>query len=398
MARWRRRRGTPSLAAEESSWTRSPHGIEPRPQAKHRTWRLRSRWHRPDSDSPHWRSAAFETTLPIVIVNCSNRREPKKIALSGRSRRAVRSSARTSRRAAFFFPTLQMPCLLAARSWASSGMTSESKTADAERPISPSSFALVADAGRAFRSAAQQESMRSSSMAAANPPGGDGCGKRSPERGEAAYRRVADELRQVIWDPLLTHVSNATRVFVVPDGALHLVSFAALPTGTTQYLVETGPSIHYLSAERDLVSAATSPTAGNGLVALGAPAFDEFGSTSVASAASFRGTRSGCGDFQSMRFDPLPASLKEVDEVVSLWNKAQDRSARSMRRSLVRLIGTAASESAFKSAAAGRRILHLATHGFFLGSRCGSALGSVDIVFRDGSARSHAKTHCSCRA
>lgn len=192
---------------------------------------------------------------------------------------------------------------------------------------------------------------------------------RDSKRGEAAYRRVADELRQVIWDPLLTHVSKASRVFIVPDGALHLLSFAALPTGTTEYLIETGPSIHYLSAERDLVSAATSPTAGNGLVALGAPAFDEFSSTSVASAASFRGTRSGCGDFQSMRFDPLPASLKEVDEVVSLWNKAHQTDGVP-----VRLVGTAASESAFKSAAAGHRILHLATHGFFLGSRCGSAL------------------------
>ena len=42
-------------------------------------------------------------------------------------------------------------------------------------------------------------------------------------------------------------------MFVVPDGALHLVSFAALPTGASAYLVETGPVIHYLSTERDLV-------------------------------------------------------------------------------------------------------------------------------------------------
>ena len=192
---------------------------------------------------------------------------------------------------------------------------------------------------------------------------------RDSKRGEAAYRRVANELRQVIWDPLLTHLSNATRVFVVPDGALHLVSFGALPTGVTDYLIETGPSIHYLSAERDLVSVATGPSVGSGLVALGAPAFDEFSPTSVAPAASFRGARSGCGDFQSMRFDPLPASLKEVDEVVSVWNKAGRTGEVS-----VRLVGTAATESAFKSAAAGHRILHLATHGFFLGSRCGSAI------------------------
>ena len=92
---------------------------------------------------------------------------------------------------------------------------------------------------------------------------------RGGSRSEAAYRRVAGELRRHIWDPLLPHVSNARRVFIVPDGALHLVSFAGLPAGTTGYLVETGPVIHYLAAERDLVSAAPGPAAGRGLLALG---------------------------------------------------------------------------------------------------------------------------------
>jgi CHAT domain-containing protein len=71
-----------------------------------------------------------------------------------------------------------------------------------------------------------------------------------------------------------------------------------------------------------------------------------------------------------MRFDPLPASLKEVDQVVTLWNQA----AKPSPSYIIRLTGAAASESAFKAAAAGRRVLHLATHGFFLGGRCPSAL------------------------
>ena len=83
----------------------------------------------------------------------------------------------------------------------------------------------------------------------------------------------------------------------------------------------------------------------------------------------FRGARS---DVQRFSIDPVRSAsglVLEVDEVVSLWNKAQRTDDVP-----VRLVGTAASESAFKSAAAGHRILHLATHGFFLGSRCGSAL------------------------
>jgi CHAT domain-containing protein len=41
---------------------------------------------------------------------------------------------------------------------------------------------------------------------------------------------------------------------------------------------------------------------------------------------------------------------------------------------VLELTGSAASETAFKRLAPGRRVLHVATHGFFLGSRCTSAL------------------------
>ena len=195
-------------------------------------------------------------------------------------------------------------------------------------------------------------------------------GGRGANRSEAAYRRVAGALRRQIWDPLSTHLSPATRVFVVPDGALHLVSFAALPTAASQYLVETGPVIHYLSAERDLVRDGNGLAGGAGACSRWAvqPSTNS-GRAPVASEASFRGTRSACRDFQSMQFDPLPASLREVDEVMTLWNQAHGAGTEAAR-----LTGTDASEAAFKAEAGGRRVLHLATHGFFLGGRCASGL------------------------
>ena len=148
---------------------------------------------------------------------------------------------------------------------------------------------------------------------------------RAARRGEVAYRLAARELSQRIWEPLQPHLSQTTRVFVVGDGPLHLVSFAALPTAASQYLVETGPLVHYLSAERDLVPQDAAGPAGAGLLALGGPAFDESSPALTTSRTAFRGTRSACGDFQSMRFDPLPASLKEVDQVVMLWNQGHGR-------------------------------------------------------------------------
>ena len=83
---------------------------------------------------------------------------------------------------------------------------------------------------------------------------------RDPEAAMLKYRRAGDALRQTIWDPIAAHLRDATRVFVVPDGAIGLVPLAALPAKDTSYLLEHWPPISYLSTERDL-AAMTVPAA-----------------------------------------------------------------------------------------------------------------------------------------
>jgi hypothetical protein len=97
----------------------------------------------------------------------------------------------------------------------------------------------------------------------------------SAKTGEDAYRRTGAALRRKIWDPLVPGLGDAKEVFVVPDAALHLVSLASLPAGNSQYLVETGPLVHYLSTERDLVPAQSGH--GEGILVVGNPAFDQAG-------------------------------------------------------------------------------------------------------------------------
>jgi len=213
---------------------------------------------------------------------------------------------------------------------------------------------------------------------------------RSQKHSETLYRNAGEALRRKIWDPVASHLSGATIVFVVPDGVLNLVNLAALPAGQSDYLVESGPLIHYLSAERDLVSSESTEIKGEGLLALGGPAFNETtlfsalarkgrkaamsSQAQTGTSQTYRGQRSNCSDFQSMRFEPLPASAREVKEIVSLWTS--DSVAQQKAAAVINLTGAKASETAFKEQALGRRVLHLATHGFFLGDRCSSALRS----------------------
>ena len=202
-------------------------------------------------------------------------------------------------------------------------------------------------------------------------------GRGIPADREAAYRAAGMTLRQRIWDPLRKHLTGISTVFVVPDGTLNLVSLASLPVGETGYLVNRAPTIHYFSAERDLVSPERQSTAATGLLAVGGAAFDDGtlftkaaarqapGQVRTATPTSAAGARlrASCGDLRSIRFDPLAATTKEVREVARLWSESPAQV----------LENRAATERAFKQAAPGHRVLHLATHGFFLGSTCSSA-------------------------
>jgi CHAT domain-containing protein/tetratricopeptide (TPR) repeat protein len=203
-------------------------------------------------------------------------------------------------------------------------------------------------------------------------------------RADLAYRTVGTRLRRAIWDPLAGRLRGANRVFVVPDGAIGLVSLAALPVGTS-YLLEHAPPIHYLSAERDLVSGPSLPSAGaTGMIALGGPSFDDTprsgpqsaatsGKTpSAATAAGTRGAGTGCLSFENLRFQPLDGTLQEVQEISNVWTRPATPRTEAARV----LVGREASETTFKRDAHRYQVLHLATHGFFLSSGCSAAPGT----------------------
>jgi CHAT domain-containing protein len=170
-----------------------------------------------------------------------------------------------------------------------------------------------------------------------------------------------------------------------------------LPTGATGYLVDAPAVLHYMLAERDLLQRPSSVTGGS-LLALGAPDFDHaerpsalrglaplvaasnspvqsripFASPTPATspalpasvmASNVEPSRRGgapCEASIASRFEPLPATDVEVQHIASLWRRAD----------VTLLAGARASETALKTLAPGRRVLHVATHGFFLDRDC----------------------------
>jgi CHAT domain-containing protein/Tfp pilus assembly protein PilF len=199
-----------------------------------------------------------------------------------------------------------------------------------------------------------------------------------PAEPQATDRAVAigKKLRRAVWDPIAARLASAHRIFIVPDGTLNLLAFDTLPSEGDRYLLETSPPIHYLSAERDLVQASRPGERGEGLLALGGAAFEAAGDSSPGARPSLvssllRGPSSGCVTFRSLQFAPLPGTRAEVDEVGSLWKIGEPKGK------VVKLTGRDATESAFKSLARGKRVLHLATHGFFVDDLCATTFQSA---------------------
>src|SRR5262249_11101114 len=98
-----------------------------------------------------------------------------------------------------------------------------------------------------------------------------------------------------------------------------------------------------------------------------------------AAAPVFRGTLSDCPGFASLKLAPLPGSRREAEEIAAIWKRAGRPGASSQA---VLLTGTSAGEAAVKALAPGKRVLHFATHGFFISASCDSTAVSHPAATR----------------
>jgi CHAT domain-containing protein len=154
---------------------------------------------------------------------------------------------------------------------------------------------------------------------------------------------------------------------------LNLVNFAALPQPDGTYVVERGVVLHYLSTERDVLLRAPDTAAGGALL-VGGATFDARSGRKPTSR-----TR-GCDDVGRMLFSDLPGSAREAAEISELWKSA-------VSQDVLVLTGAQATETRLKELLSKRgRLMHLATHGFFLGTDCRSvapgsrAVGGIVIT------------------
>jgi tetratricopeptide (TPR) repeat protein len=167
-------------------------------------------------------------------------------------------------------------------------------------------------------------------------------------------------LRTALWDPLLAAVADRRRLLLAPDGDLTRLPFELLPLGDGRRLLDTYDEMSYLAVGRDILRFG-APSSGQSTepLVLADPDFDlsrepishlrEVAASSTTRAASGRISRDMDAGF---RFQRLPATRTEGERVAALLGVSPRLAAMVLQRELM--------------SRRSPRILHLATHGFFL--------------------------------
>jgi CHAT domain-containing protein len=173
---------------------------------------------------------------------------------------------------------------------------------------------------------------------------------RDPNRTDV--KLLARAVDEKVMRPVRALLGETRRLLIAPDSRLNLIPFAALVDEQNQYLIERY-SISYLTSGRDLLrlQSPPQPSRGGPLVVAN-PDFGRFATIAMRTDRGVGKARAQLDPTQIF-FQPLPGTEDEALAIKALLPKAS-----VLRREQ-------ATETALKQAS-GPRILHIATHGFFL--------------------------------
>ena len=173
----------------------------------------------------------------------------------------------------------------------------------------------------------------------------------------AEHPKQARSLYERLWAPIEPLLGDARQVLLSPDGTLNLLPFDALEAPDGGILLER-VDITYLGSGRDLLRMDAHLGARNGPMIVADPDYEMTGVAAaipddLTSGAKlpFAGHRPP--DLRGRHWERLPGAATEAEELAALLPGA------------IPFTGPAATERAIL-AADGPRILHVATHGFFL--------------------------------
>jgi len=180
----------------------------------------------------------------------------------------------------------------------------------------------------------------------------------------ADLKPIARQLDAVLMQPIRQKLGNTHKLLISPDSALNLIPFAALVDEHNRYLIET-TDISYLTSGRDLLRLQSPSSSSQASVLIANPDYDHSGDPNVIRRVRTATTGNGgtlvsaiaskrrSADLTNLKFSPLEGTAAEAQAI-----------APKLTNPLL-LTGTQATKAALQQVKS-PRILHIATHGFFL--------------------------------
>jgi tetratricopeptide (TPR) repeat protein/CHAT domain-containing protein len=171
-------------------------------------------------------------------------------------------------------------------------------------------------------------------------------------------RSIARVLDERVMRPIRALLGKRRMVLLSPDGALNLVPFGALVDEHGRYLIET-LALSYVASGRELLRFSGQRPSHARSVIFADPDFNDSSGISTLNLAKGEAPRRSA-DFVRAKWTPLGGTADEA------------RTLKHMLPGALVLTGAAATETALKQVR-GPRILHIATHGFFLPDQVSTA-------------------------
>ena len=214
---------------------------------------------------------------------------------------------------------------------------------------------------------------------------------RDPKRTD--FVQLSRQLEQKILAPVRSLFQNSTHLIISPDSELNLIPFEALYDSKNQPLVASH-LISYVTSGRDLARLEVKRENKTGPAVVADPLFENAigptgGTTKITNANSISRQRRGItitSDISETYFTPLSATAREAESIKTLFPEFKV------------LTQAEATETAIKQFSA-PKILHIATHGFFLQAPNGSSAAARSVnrienpLLRSGLALAGANRH-----
>ena len=195
------------------------------------------------------------------------------------------------------------------------------------------------------------------------------------EKSISSSRKIYD----LIFKPLIKDLRDVKEIFISPDGNLNLIPFEVLQDPDGKYLIENY-TFNYLSAGRDVIGFGQIKEQGQKALLMGDPDFDldpekkkpYLQKLALLDRNQEEVTRRSA-DLRGFHYKRLPGARKEVKAIQKIMGDKTNSDV---------YLGSEALEEVLKQKIA-PKVLHLATHGFFLKGSLEKLKGEGEVFVSD---------------